>query len=131
MLTRLMRKPSDGARLCFFLSLRARVCYYDPQWKWQRERWCVTRVSVLEQPAECIVAEYLDHVSVCIDWHARLVCQDPEVAQDSAMLITTVQSSSTRSSCGVVVVVLRSIGNWRKAGLLAVQWLAELKKLTF
>jgi len=91
----------------------------------------MNRVAELEQSAERIVAENLDLMPVCIDWHARLVCEDPEITKDAAVLITTVQSSSTRSSGGVVVVVLRSIGNWRGAGLLAVEWLAELKKLAF
>jgi hypothetical protein len=88
-------------------------------------------VAVLQHPAECIIAEDLDLMSICINRHARLVCHDSQFRQDAPMLITTVQSAAAGSSCGVVVVVLRSIRNGRRTGLLAVQWLAHRKELAF
>ena len=76
-------------------------------------------VAVLQQPAERVVAEPLHLTPIRIHRHARLVGGDAELGQDAAVLITAVQSATARSSCVLVLVVLRSIEERSRAGEVA------------
>jgi alpha-D-ribose 1-methylphosphonate 5-triphosphate synthase subunit PhnG len=58
----------------------------------------MTGIAVLQQPAECVVAKDLDLMPVRVDGHAHLVGRDSKLSEHAAVFITTVQSSTARSS---------------------------------